>query len=131
MKAASNISSRPSEPIDFSSVESVQRALLVVSDELTAMTEDVAKARTVREFEGDRRKRALALAVREFLAQGDSAAAADTKGRASVAYGEVLDAQSEQFEAAESILTRWDALRARFDAARSVLSSLRAIAGQV
>ncbi len=95
------------------------------------MVDEIAKARQVKEFSSDRMKRALALSVREFLAAGDSAAASETKGRASVAYGEAIEELSKQFEAAESVISRWTAVQARFDASRSILSSLRAIAGNL
>lgn len=130
MKAALSTSHSPGGS-DFSTIESAQRQLAQASEELSGMTESVAKARQVREFHSDRLKRALAVSVREFLAAGDSATAADTKGRASVAYGEALDQLSIQYGAAEAVIAKWEATRIHWESARSILSSLRAIVSNV
>ena len=124
--------SAPSRPAkaDFSTVESVQKALIEASEMLAGMTEAVAAARTVKEFSSDRRKRSLALSVREFL-EDESAAAAETRGRASVAYGEAIDAQAKELETAERTIAEWESARIKWESARSCLSSLRAIAANV
>lgn len=129
MKAPGNPSNPPPKA-DFSTVEAVQRQLVEASEALSALTESVALARQVREFAGDRRKRALALSVREFLAD-ESAAAAETRGRASVAYGEALDGQAKEYAIAERVIAEHEATRIRWESARSVLSSLRTIAANV
>lgn len=130
MRAPSNPSQPPDRP-DHSTVEAVSARLLESADRLAAMTEDVANARTVREFAGDRRKRSLALAVREHLAAGDSAASAETKGRASVQYGEDIDKQSRALEIAERMIADHDAERIKWETARSILSTLKSIAANV
>ena len=130
MKVATIFHDHPDRP-DHSTVESVSVRLLESSERLAAMTVDVANARTVREFAGDRRKRSLALAVREHLATGDSASAAETKGRASVQYGEDLEKQAREAEIAERIIAEHDAERVKWETARSILSTLKSIAANV
>ena len=121
---------QPPAKADFSTVESVQRELVDASDVIASMTSEVASARTIREFASDRRKRALALATREFVV-GNSATAAEALGRGSMAYGEALDAQAKELENAERVIAENEAARIRWESARSVLSSLRAIASNV
>lgn len=118
---------------DYSDIAAVSQRLLEASDELGRMVDAVAKAMTVREFCGDRRKRSLALSTREHSLPGSniSHTAAETLGRASVRYGEDLEAQASQLEEAERVIARRDAVRAQWESARSVLSSLKSIAGNV
>lgn len=111
---------------DASDVAAMQRRLLEASDKLARMADDVARARTVQEYDGECRKRALALFVREFLTSGDSASAADTKGRASLGYGEELERLRAGYEAAAAVIARHDAVMAEWKTAQSVLSSLKA-----
>lgn len=77
--------------LDHTDISALTEQLLRASDELAAMTEHVAQARQVLEYDSDLRKRALATSVREHLIAGESAAAAETYGRASIGYGEALD----------------------------------------
>lgn len=120
----------PSERLDYSTIEAISERLIEAAEQLAAMNERVALARQVREYSGDRLKRSLALAVREFLHEG-SATAAETKGRASVAYGEALVQQAEQFSEAERIIAEHDAARIKWESARSLLSCMRQIAANV
>lgn len=122
---------QPPPKADFSTVESVQRALVDASDTLASMTSAVATARTIKEFSGDRRKRALAVPMREFIVAGESAAAAETKARASAIYGEALGIQQQELETAERAIAEWESARIKWESARSCLSSLRAIASNV
>lgn len=122
---------KPIQPMDFSDVASAQRHLAEASEELSSMVDDIASARTVKEFSSDRLKRALAIPMREFIVAGDSAAAAETKAKASKSYGEEIESLSEQYEQAQRVIAKWEATQARFDAARSTLSSLKTIAGNL
>ncbi len=130
MKAPVASPSRPPSPVDHNDIAELQKRLIELATTLSDMSADVAKARTVREFNGEQRKRALALAVREFL-KDESATAAETKGRSSVAYGEALMKFSEEFKAAEAVIAHFDATRTAWESVRSVLSSQRAIAGNL
>src|SRR5687767_1806517 len=120
----------PAQRLDHSDVTSLTDQLMRASEELAGMTQEVAKARVVREFSGDRRKRALALSTREFLGS-DSAAAAEVRGRASVSYGEALDSQEKELRAAEEVISKHDATRTKWESIRSALSMAKAICGNV
>lgn len=120
----------PKKAIDFHDLSSLTQQLITASDELSAMSEEVAKAKTIREFSGDLRKRALALSTREFL-ETDSAAASDTKGRASLRYGDDLKQLQKDLYEAESTLARHEAARIRWESIRSALSSWKAITGNI
>lgn len=119
---------QPPQRLDYSTVEAVSARLIETADELSGMTEAVATARQIREFSGDRRKRALCLPMREFIVTGESAAAAETKARASAIYGEELDRQAQQLRDAELVIAGYEACRVRWESARSCLSALRNIA---
>lgn len=127
-----HVKPNPAAPLraDWSDLELVQRHLVEASEALAGMTADVAKARQIREHNSDLRKRALALAVREFLAD-ESAAAAETRGRASVAYGEHLQQSAKDLELAELAISNWEACMVRWKSAQSVLSSLKAVASNI
>lgn len=107
MRAASSLPARPPSPVDHNDLAELQKRLLELANELVQQAPDTAKARQVREYDGERRKRALALSVREHLKDG-SASAAETLGRASIGYGEQLDALAGQLEAAESTIAHYD-----------------------
>lgn len=126
MKTSAIFPDAPKQPVDASDVATMQHAMMDAAESLTEMAGDVASALTVLEYDGERRKRALALIVREFLATGDSASAADTKGRASEAYGEALTKQAGQLEAAQAVIARREAARMRWETARSCLAMSRA-----
>lgn len=121
---------QPPQRLDYSTVEAVSARLIETADELSGMTEAVATARQIREFASDLRKRVLALSVREFLVN-DSAAAAESRGRASVAYGEALEKQAAQLRDAELVIAGYEACMVRWKSAQSVLSSLKNIANTI
>jgi hypothetical protein len=126
------IAPKPSpQRMDTNDVAALLSQLDAASNELAALTEPLAKARAIREYDSDRRKRALALKVREFLAGGDSAAAAETKGRASVAYGEELDQLQQDLASAERTIADHEAARVKWETVRSALSALKAISGNL
>ena len=95
------------------------------------MTDDVAKARVCREYDSDRRKRALADRVREFLVAGDSASAAETKGRASEGYGEALQRLQSDLNAAEGVIARYEAKKVMWESLRSNTALARSIVSNV
>lgn len=90
--------------------------------ELEQISQDVADAKTIREFSSDRVKRAFSVTVAEFLEAGDSGVAAEHKSRASKAYGTALHDLAEQYRTALRVIERHDAIKATFEAARSLLS---------
>jgi hypothetical protein len=119
-------SAPPEQRVDFNDLAALTTALILASDQLAGMSGSVAQARGIREYDSDRRKRALALPAREFIATGDSATAAETKARASVAYGETLDQLQMDLTAAEKCIADHEAARVKWESIRSALAVLRA-----
>lgn len=110
---------------DFSESLAIQRRLVEGSDQLIAMADEVAVARQVREHDGDRRRRCLAIAAVSLLKAGASSAAADTEARASDAYGQALKQLAKELIAAEKAIALWDATRIQVECARSLLAMQR------
>ncbi len=108
---------------DYSTVDSIGRRLVEASDTLREMTGRVAKARQVREYDSDRRKRALSCAVKDFLGTGaKSIAEAEHKARSSESYGAAMENLRSQLENAERVIADWDAAKVAWESARSLLS---------
>lgn len=116
--------------VDYHDLSSLTEQLVAASDELSRMSDEVAKARTIREFSSDRRKRSLAVSTREFLDK-ESAAAAEVKGRASVLYGEALEQQQNELYEAERTVAKYEATRIKWESLRSALSTWKAVSGNV
>lgn len=89
------------------------------------MAQYVASARHIREYDGDRRKRVLAIAAMPFLKAGLSSAAADTEARASQGYADSMKILGNEFVAAEKALAEWDAIKIQVEVARSLLAMMR------
>jgi hypothetical protein len=112
---------------DFTNIEGISRRLYVVTEELSAMAPLYAKAKQIREFDSDRRKRTLATFVVGFLNLGKSAADAEHRARASEPYGEAMRACGADLVHAEQTIAEWTAKQAQFEALRSLLSVQRTI----
>lgn len=111
---------------DYSDTLELQRKLTESADAIQAMSHDVAMAKQVREYDGDRRKRCLAVAALPFLRAGNSSAAAETEARASQAYADAMKALGNQLVEADKILANLEALKIQFEVARSLLSLQKA-----
>jgi hypothetical protein len=98
---------------------------------VSSMTSDVGAARQIREYDGDRRKRSLALVAATFLEAGETGTAADTKARASDVYLTELRKLAKESRAAEVTLAEYEAAKLRFESARSVLSLAKTLAAQL
>lgn len=109
---------------DFTDINQLSESLMESSNLLQSMAQGVAKARQIREYDADRRKRALSLAVRDALnaAPDMSATAAEHKGRASEGYASTMQQLSAELRSAEQALTEWEAAKIRFESLRSLLS---------
>lgn len=106
---------------DYSTIESISERLIEASDALGKMTERVAKARQIKDYDSDRRKRALACCVTPLLA-GNSAASAEHQARASESYGELLESRGSELAGAEEVIAEWEAAKIKWETARSLLS---------
>jgi len=100
----------------------LQKQMHKVSQDLAGMSEPLASARQVKEYDGDRRKRLLAIAMKVFIELGDSAASADCKARASDSYGEGLIKLSGEYLSAMETVEKHDALKVQFASAQSLLA---------
>lgn len=107
---------------DFTDVVHVEKRLRDATNALQEMTGDVASALTVKEFVSERRKNLLASYMSPLVAKGMGVAAAEAEARATAGYVGQVNLQAEQYEAAEKVLAKRDAMRAMFDASRSILS---------
>lgn len=129
MKVRDVFPDQPVQVVDYHDLSSVTTALVRAANELSAMSQAVATARQVKEYNSDLRKRALALAVREHLVKGESATAAETYGRASMGYGEALETLGHALAEADRIIAEYEACRVRWESLRSALSVLKTAAG--
>lgn len=116
------------EAADYHSIDYISRRLMEATDKMQQMAQQVAEARQIREFDSERRKRALALSVVPFLEQGESATAAEHKARATKLYADNMKTAGRDLVLAEKAIADWTALQARFEALRSLLSVQKSIA---
>lgn len=112
---------------DYSDVQRLGEELYAVAQKLSELTPELAKARTVRDYDGDRRKRALSRAVVPFLEAGESAAAAEHKARNSEDYAKEMEVLRAQLRHAEAVIARHDAQRVKWESVRSLLSIQKAL----
>jgi len=113
---------------DYHSIDYISRRLMEATEKMQEMTPKIAVARQVREFDSERRKRALSVAVVPFLKLGESATSAEHQARASKPYSDDMKATAKDLIAAETTIAEWSALQARFEALRSLLSVQKSIA---
>ena len=113
------------QPHDWQDVALLQQRLSDASDALTAMAGDVGMAKHVLEYDSDRRKRALAKAMKPALGRGDSAAAAESYGRASAGYETELKTLGQEHANATACVVEWECKKLEWETARSLLSMLK------
>jgi hypothetical protein len=114
---------------DNDRILAAQKQMNSCASQISKMANDVADARTVKEFNSDRLKRAFSVEVSRFLESGDSGVAAEHKARASKEYGTHLHDLGEQFKTAMRVIEQHDALKVKFESARSILSTEKAKMG--
>jgi hypothetical protein len=100
----------------------LQQRLESLTRRIIASAPAVAKAKQVRDYDSDRRKRALALGMVGYLNGGMSAAKAECLARASDEYGAMLDVLEAQLASAEQAIAEYEGLRCAWDAARTLIS---------
>lgn len=116
-------------PTDNDLITQAEKQLHRCAKDLQALSQDVADAKTVKEFSGDRLKRAFSVEVASFLEAGDSGVAAEHKARASKQYGTHLHDLEEQYKSALRVIEQQESLRTMFESARSILSTEKAKIG--
>lgn len=121
----------PQSQSDWSDVAALQQKLAECSEALSAMAHDVGQAKHIIEYDSDLRKRALARAMQPALAGGDSAAKAESEGRASKGYTDELNVLAKQHQAATVTIADYDAARIKWETCRSLLSMMKTQVGQL
>lgn len=118
-----------SDLTDSDTIFRAQKQMQTAAKALAEMSESIADARQIKEYDSDRRKRALADVVSVLLDSGESAAAAEFKARASKSYGDALIQLGVQYREAMRAIEKAEAQRVLFEAARSLLSCEKAKMG--
>ncbi len=117
---------------DYHEAEARAAALLDECARLAGMTEDIARARAILAYSGDRAKRALACAVidaRNAAPLGmkpASHASLECSALASTAYRDAISALQSADEDAERAVAEWQAALAKIEALRTVTALERA-----
>lgn len=107
---------------DNETVSKAQAQMNRAALDLAKMAQDVADAKTIKEFSSDRLKRAFSGAVAEFLGAGDGLGASEHQARASAAYGAHLTDLELQYKEALRVIEKHDALKVCFQSAQSILA---------
>lgn len=111
---------------DYSDTAAIQKRLAAVTKKLQKMASDVASARTIIQYDSERRKRLLSCeVVNAYKAGATSATEAEHQARASDAYRLGLEMLQDQREQAEKTLAEYDAAHAAHDTGRSLLAMSR------
>lgn len=115
----------PTDVADWSEVAGLQKRMVLALARMKAMAADIGAAKVVIEYDGDRRKRALARAMAAPLAGDASAAKAEAEARASESYSKELSQLSKELTAAMQLLSEYETTRLQWETARSLLSLQR------
>lgn len=107
---------------DSDTIGKAQKQMNAAALDIAKMANEVADAKTIKEFSSDRLKRALSGEVARFLDEGSTGVAAEHRARASAPYGTHLHDLEEQFKSAMRVIEKYEGLKIRFDSARSILS---------
>ncbi len=111
---------------DNDTITTAQRQMNNAASDLVKMANDVADAKTIKEFNSDRLKRALSVEVSRCLETGSGVGVSEHAARASKEYGTHLHDLSEQYKAAMRVIEQHDATKVKFESARSILSTEKA-----
>lgn len=115
---------------DFSDLFRATKELASELSKLSAMSKDVAAARTVKEFSSDRKKNALSKAVLQAFKEGSkSSAEAEHKAFASAQFETAMSALTKQYTEAEQAIAEWTVCSMKIESLRSIIAVHRQIAG--
>ena len=112
---------------DFSDVQALQAAIYGKCEALEKLRDDYAAARQVVEYDGERRKAALAGATVKQLDAGKGAAASEAYARTSPEYHEAMRRLGQDYTAAQAVISKYHATITTLDALRSILSTQRSL----
>lgn len=125
MKIPPARTANPGSNADFNDIAGLQRSLMANANDLWEMAGDLAKARVVREYDSDRKKRILAIGMIALIKAGESAAKAEAEARASEPVKAGMDQLAKELTAAEEVIARHDAVKIAWESCRSLLSMSR------
>lgn len=112
---------------DFEDLSKTTRELEKLSIQLSQMVSKVADARTVIEFNSDRKKAALSKAVLlAFKGGANSTSRAEHEAMGSAKFEQDLDDLSSQYAAAERVRTEYEVTKIKVESLRSLVSAAKA-----
>lgn len=112
---------------DFEELSKATRELEKLSLQLSAMVPKVADARTILEYDSDRRKSALSRAVlAAFRGGASSTSQAEHEARANPKYEQDMKDLASAYMAAERVRTEYEVTRIKIDTLRTLVSAAKA-----
>lgn len=128
MPNVSEIYPSPHNLADWSDCAAIQKRMVEAVQEMERLSPETGMAKHVIEYDSDRRKQALARAMRAALAGGESAAKAEAEARASASYEKELSQLGVEHKMAEQTLKDWEVLKLKWETCRSLLSMQKELA---
>lgn len=113
---------------DATDIENLTRQMMNVAVQLEALAPEVAKARTIKDYDGERRKVLLSRGVSPLL-EAESSSAAEHQTRASESYIKGIRELRQEYLSALTVIAKNDALATKLEALRSAVAVQRAIIG--
>jgi hypothetical protein len=104
-----------------------QERLEAACQAVAALSRKVGQAKQIIEYDGDRRKRALAKAQQPFIQDG--LGVSEAKARASFNYQEEMKELGQQLKDAETVKAQWEAAKVEWESCRSLLSLEKELVG--
>jgi hypothetical protein len=114
---------------DHEQLRQRQERLEAACQAVAALSRKVGQAKQVIEYDGDRRKRALAKAMVPYLDEGRGLGVAEAKGRSSFNYSEELKELADQLRDSEAVKAQWEAAKVEWESCRSLLSLEKELVG--
>ncbi len=115
----------PGQVADWSDLAALQERMAATVTSMSQIASDVGMAKHVLEYDSDRRKRALARAMKAPLAGGESAAKAEAEGRASESYTKELAQLGAEHAMAEQTVMEWESAKLIWSTCQSLLAMQR------
>jgi len=116
------------QPPDITDLANTTREADRLSEKLQGMKDELADARMVLEYDGERKKAAISRAVlAAFKAGADSTARAEHEARSSAKYEEDMRALANAYAKAERVRIEYETTRIRLEVLRSMLSTQRSL----
>lgn len=118
----------PPQAPDITDLANTTREADRLSNKLILMRDELADARMVVEYDGERRKAALSRAVlAAFKAGADSTARAEHEARSSAKFEEDMRNLSNAYAKAEAVRIDYETTGKRLEVLRSMLSTQRSL----